>query len=307
MAVNVVVYNLDQYPGNPKTVVVDLESVVPLGNGGEDVWVVSSRTTATSSGTAGVASIQKLYIRDTKFGWIKSSGLKAGPYAVTGSRRHLRVAIDEDIGSAVEVALTSSSSLVGGEAVATDLQTAVNNLAKIGGSKEGNVSYLNAVVRFIDGRFEIVSGTAASSYVGVDRSSVVLADGTTTTGLLAELGFDISFTSQSMAANNIKQTSLASGYTSGTSLTVVNTGIVSTGDCIAITDGANVEYRGVTTANGVNITLASGMANDYAAGSLVQVLSLKEPSGELPSTYSKIDDYLKYAVSYIANQIDFSR
>ena len=302
MAVNVTVFDLLNNPNNPKTVTVDLASVVPLGNGGEDAYVLTSTTSATASGAGGVSAIQKLYIRDMRIGWSKSSGLKTGPYAVTGSQRHLKVAIDEDTGT--EVALTSSVTPVTGEAVASELQTKINALAKTGGAKVGNLSYLNATVRFVNGRFEILSGTSGT-YTGVDRSSVAVTDGTTTTGLLAELGFDIPITSEVLAGNAVGVTSLASGYVSGTSMTVTTAGVVSSGDAIVVTDGTNTAYRGVTTANGTTLTLSSGIGTSFAAGSMVQVLGMRDFSADPPPIYTDIDDLMKYAITYIANQINF--
>jgi hypothetical protein len=304
MAVNVSVFNLEEYPNNPKTVTVDLAELVPYGNGGEDSWVLSAVTSATASGGA---AIQRLYINHTKYGYAKSSGLKSGPYDVTNVQKHLKIAIDEDVGSAVEVALTVSALPIGGDAVARDLQNKINATARTGGAKAGNLSYLNAVVRFTNGTFEIVSGTAGQNYTGADRTSVTVIDGVTTTGLASELGFDIPFSSETLAGYQVKQTSLASGYSSGTSLTVTNAGIVSTGDCIAVTDGTNIEYRGVQTALGAAITLASGLSNTYAAGSLVQVLALRDPSGDPPGIYTRVDDYINSAINSIINQIDFSR
>lgn len=304
MAVNVSVFDLVNFPNNPKTVTVDLTELVPFGNGGEDTWVFSAVTSATASGGA---TIQRLYIRETKFGWAKSSGLKSGPYDVTSGQRHLRVAIDEDIGSAVQIALETSALPLGGNAIAKDMQAKISQTARPGGSKAGNLAYLNATVTFVDGVFEIVSGTASDTFTGSAKSSVAVADGTTTTGLAAELGFDIVFTSESLASAPPSVTSLASDYTSGTSLVIANSGAVVGGDCIAITDGTNTEFRGVQSGSGVNVTLASGLANAYSTGSLVQVLTLQDPAGVPVSAYTTIDDQVKFAVASIVNQIDFSK
>lgn len=305
MASNISVFDLDNYPSNPKTVSVDITEVVPYGNNGEDTWVFSATTTATASGGA---AIQRIYIRNAKWGWAKSSGLKQGPYDVTNAQRHLKVSIDESIGSGVEVALTANALPLSGSAVASDLQNKINATARTGGSKAGNLSYLNATVRYNSGFFEIISGTASDEYTGANRSSVSVADGTTTTGLAAELGFDISFGSETFASTQIKHTSLASPYTApSTTLSIVDSGRLSSGDCIAIMDGTNTEYRGVTTAAGTVITLSSGFSNSYVAGSLIQVLALQDPSGKPPAAYDTVDDLVKFAISSIANQIDFSR
>jgi len=52
--------------------------------------------------------------------------------------------------------------------------------------------------------------------------------------------------------------------------------------------------------------LSSGLDNTYAVGSLVQVLTEKEPSGQPPPAYTKVDDYIKFAIASIANQINFA-
>lgn len=306
MAVNVTVFDLENFPNNSKTVTVDVSELVPLGNSGEDTWVFSANTTATASGGA---SIQKLYVSNTRLGWAKSSGLKSGPYDVTGSQRHLKVAIDEAIGNGVEIGLDSSALPLGGDTVAKNLQRKINNTAKTGGAKEGNLAYLNASVEYTDGRFKIVSGNTSSDYTGSDRSSVAVADGTSTTGLAAELGFDIPITSEELAGDPVKNTSLASEYDpsgSNRDLTVVNGGLISAGDCIALTDGSNTEFRGVENAVSTAVTLNSGTNNTYAAGSYVQVLRLQDPSSTPPPAYEKIDDLIKFGISSIVNQIDFS-
>lgn len=302
MATNIPVFDLVNAPGTQKTVTVDLTEVVPTGNNGEDKWVFTVSTTATASGSA---SIQKLYIDNMKLGWAKSSGLKVGPYNITNTKRHLKVAIDEVIGSGVEVALTASDLPVSGEDVAKELQQKISNTAKTGGAKAGNLSYLNARVTFSNNVFSIVSGVASDTYSGTDRSSVVVADGTTTTGLAAELGFNIPLYSEVLDSTAVKETSVASTYTSPSTSLVITSAVVSTGDAIAITDGTNLEYRGVTTGGGTTLTLASGFSNSYAAGSKVQVLRMQDASAEPPAVYNTVDDYIKYGISYIVNQIYF--
>lgn len=304
MAVNVSVFDLVNFPNNPKTVTVDISEVTPFGNGGEDAWVFSAITTATASGSA---AIQRLYISQSKMGWIKSSGLKPGPYIVNGSQKHLKVSIDEDISQAVEIVLDENSVAIGGTSVAKNIQAKLNATALTGGAKVGNLAYLNASVQFVDGTFQIISGTASDEYTGITRSSVDVADGVTTTGLAAELGFDITFTTQGLATAPPIQTSLADPYTTGTSFTISTSGLISGGDCIAITDGTNTEFRGIESGSGANITLSSGLANPYAAGSLVQVLSVQDPGGQPVSGYQSVDDIVKFSIASIVNQIDFSK
>ena len=304
MAVNVSVFDLDNFPNNPKTVTVDLTELIPFGNSGEDTWVFSAITTATASGGA---AIQRLYLSKTKWGWAKSSGLKSGPYDVTASQKHLRVAIDEDSSNYVEIALDENALPLGGDVVAQNMQDKIQDAASSGGAKAGNLSYLNAAVRFTNGTFEIISGTASEFYQGVDRSSVWIGDGTTTTGLAEELGLDILFTSEDFASTQIKQTSLASDYTAAAGqMTVVNGALITGGDCIAITDGTNKEFRGIESVSNDLVTLSSGLGNSYSTGALVQVMQMQDVTGEPPPLYDTIDDYIKFAISSIVNQIDFS-
>jgi hypothetical protein len=304
MAVNVSVFDLVNYPNNPKTVTVDITELVPYGNGGEDTWVFSAITTATASGGA---AIQRIYISQNKVGWAKSSGLKQGPYTVNASQKHLKIAIDEDIGSAVEITLDENAVTIGGNAVAKDIQAKLSATAMTGGDKAGNLAYLNAVCRFVDGAFEIVSGTTSDVYTGSTRSSVAVADGTSTTGLAAELGFDITFTSEELASNPPVQTSLAAmASAAATSLTVTTAGVVAEGDAIAITDGVNTEYRGVESSIGSIVTISSGIDNGYAAGSMVQVLTMQDPAGKPVSAYETLDDVVKFSIASLVNQIDFS-
>ena len=303
MAVNVSVFDLENFPNNPKTITVDLTELVPVGNSGEDTWVFSAITTATASGSA---VIQRLYISTTKFGWIKSTGLNSGPYSITGSQRHIKVSVDEDISSGVEIALDTSGLGIGGDAVAMDLQAKISALASAGGAKIGNLAYLNVIVRHVNGVFEIISGSTSSVYTGSLRSSVAVVDGTSTTGLAAELGFDMPFSSETLAAIPPTETSLASNYTSGTAIVITTANGVLEGDCIAITDGTNTEFRGVENGIGINVTLSSGLANTYAAGSLIQVLKVQDPTGQPSPAHTNLDDIIKFAIASIVNQIDFS-
>jgi len=304
MAVNVSVFDLENFPSNPKTVTVDLTELVPFGNSGEDEWVFSAVTTATASGGA---AIQRLYIRRIKFGWARSSGLSQGPYDVTGSQQHLKVAIDEAIGSAVELTLDTSGTALGGDAVAKDIQDKLNAAASPGGPKAGNLSYLNATCIFENGVFKIVSGSTSEFYTGSSRSSVDVADGSTTTGLAAELSFNIVFTSESFVSDPPKQTSLAANYTGGAAgMTMATPNLVVAGDCIAVTDGTNTEYGGVLTSVGDGVVLCSGLVNSYSSGSLVQIMRLQDPTGEPSPAHTTIDDFIKFSIASIANQIDFS-
>ena len=63
MARNVTVYDLDNYPDNSKTVTCDQQSIVPIGYGGDEQWVLSFVTSAYSDNTNNTA-IQDIYVRE---------------------------------------------------------------------------------------------------------------------------------------------------------------------------------------------------------------------------------------------------
>lgn len=304
MAVNVNVYNLESFPNNSKIVTVDLSELVPYGNNGEDAWVLSANTTATAAGSA---VIQKMYISDTKWGWLKSSGINSGPYTINASQQNLRISIDEVIGSGAEITLATSALQLGGDTVAKDLQSKISSLALAGQVKEGMLSYLNVSVEYKNGRFIIISGTASSDYVGADSSFVEIADGVTTTGLAAELGFDIVFSSQTIAGEPVKSTSLTAVHTAPSAdITVAAPGVLAVNDCVAILDGVNKEFRHIDSIAGSVITLNANLANSYGVGTLVQVMDVRDPTGIPSPAYETIDEYIRFSLASLINQIDFS-
>ena len=91
MVVNVSVFDLQNFPDNPKTVTIDHLQVVPLGGGGDEKWVLSSSTIATASGST---TIQDIFIQDMKIGYSMSNGFDQGPFTVTGTQNTLQVSID---------------------------------------------------------------------------------------------------------------------------------------------------------------------------------------------------------------------
>jgi hypothetical protein len=68
MAINITVYDLINFPDNPKTITVDLKKVTPVGSLGDDKYVLSSISSATASGNA---SIQDSYVDYINVGWSK--------------------------------------------------------------------------------------------------------------------------------------------------------------------------------------------------------------------------------------------
>jgi len=86
MAVNVTVYDLDNYPDNGQTVTVDHATLVPMSYDGDEQWVISFSTAAYSD-NANLTTIQDIYVREVRAGWAKSSGLvgTGGKFTITPS------------------------------------------------------------------------------------------------------------------------------------------------------------------------------------------------------------------------------
>lgn len=303
MSTNVSVYDLENYPDNYKTVVVDHKQVVTTGGAGDEIWVLSASTTATASGSA---SIQDVFINKFIVGWTKSTAFNQGPYTISSSQKNLKVSINGS--TARSVSLTESAVPVSGDDVAADMQTQINALAAVGASEAGNLAFKNAWVTFDDGRFIIQSGSPTSSYLGSNRSSVVVSAGDTN-DVSVHLGFFAQVSSQDIANTSVSETYLSWPVVTSSGWTYVEVNdesVASTGDCIAVTDGTNTEYRYVSsTAAGV-ININAALSNDYAANARVQTLRLQDPESNPVSVFEDIDDATRYAISSLVNQIDFS-
>jgi hypothetical protein len=303
MATNVYVYDLDNYPDTAKTVVVDLKSVVTLGAGGDEQWVVSASTTATSSGSA---SIQDIFVRDTVLGWAKSNGIFQGPYTVNASQNTMKVSIN---GSTYRtITLTNQTLTVPGSSVAEDMQTKIQNLSITGQVEAGNLAFKNATVDFSDGKFTIKSGVNTPSYTGSNRSSVEVLPGASN-DISCHLGFFATNSSYSVASNSVRETYLDFPYTSVSGLTFIDVydpSVAATGNCIGITDGTNSEYRYVSSVTASSININAALTNNYAAYSRVQVLKFQDPDSVPASSFDSIDDAVRFAITGLVNQIDFS-
>jgi len=325
MAVNVTVYDLDNYPDNSKTVTTDQKALVPVGYEGDEQWVLSFTTSAYSDNTARTA-IQDIYVREMKAGWIKSSGFMGtgGKFTlVSGTSNQLKVKMDASAGATGQggyyvIELTPGVNL-SGDAIAADMETQIRaipdattwNTADAG----YNLSYKNTMVDFTDGRFWIVSGNVGKYYTGTSRSSVAVAKYSADT-CFVDLGFDLAISSQSVAGVSAKETLLASSYTHGTASMIIGTGTgVVAGDCMMITNGTTTDYFQVITVSGTTLTVptvASNVfdaipVNDYVASvSKVQVLRAQDPE-QVPFAYhSTVDSITRWGIMSITNSIDFS-
>jgi hypothetical protein len=303
MAVNVSLYDLIQYPDNPKTVSVDCKQVVPLGAYGDEKWVITATTTATASGSA---SIQDIIIRENMLGWCRSNGVNQGPYTVSAAQCKMRVSLNR--GAYREITLTVHPLTVPGATVAADMQSKIQELSITGGLEAGNLAFKNAVVEFDSGKFTIKSGTTASSYTGSSATSALVLPGSTY-DVSAHLGFFAATNSYTIASNSVSETYLTYGYVAvsgSTYMDVYDESVATAGDCFGITDGTNTEYRYVSSVVSGKINFNAAMTNNYAAYSRVQTLRLQDPESEPVSVFETIDDAVRHAIASIANQIDFS-
>lgn len=314
MAVNLTVRDIINFPGGTaKTVTVDVIQVVPKGGTpeeGDEKWVTSTTTTATASGGG---SIQSIFKNDMRRGWIDSSGLKGSVFDIVASTNDtIKVAIDEDISQGVDVTLTAGMAILG-EDVAQDLENKIQAEAVIGsgGGKIGNLSYLNAQVRFINGKFRIESGTVTNAFTGADKSSVAVADGDSNS-VLGTLGFDISLSSEDLAVRTIAETSVDSAYSTGDLLEVVSTANISAGDSVKVSNTSGqtqtVLISGTATGELYFVT-ESGTGTNLAIAAPVGTLvrKLQEVDTSVPvSAVNTVDKLYRFAIDSIVNQIDFS-
>lgn len=321
MATNVTVYDLESYPDNSKTVVVDQKTVVPVGYEGDEQWVLSFTTTAYSDNTSRTA-IEDIYVREMKSGWIKSSGLVGNIFTIGSSTKTLKVTMDKSTGYYIQ--LTEGTNLKG-DAIAIDMETKVRAIPDSGAwnstaDSDYELSYRNASVEFEDGKFWIIAGSMERYYTGDDvaRSSVeVTYSGADT--CYQVLGFDIPILSKTLAGVGVKEVLVASTYTAGATPLSINAGSgVVVGDALMITDGANVDYftalSGTTDTSIVIATTGvegyNGIANSYTvSGTLhakVQILKEQDPDKVPSQYYYTIDGVIRYGIKCISNQIDFS-
>lgn len=303
MATNISVYDINNYPDNPKTVTLDLKQVVPLGAYGDEKWVLTCVTSATASGSA---SIQDAITQYFMAGWAKSNGVNQGPYTISVTQKDLRVSINNS--TYRTISLTPQASPIVGSAVAAEMQSYIQGLAATGGLEAGNLAFKNAQVDFVDGRFIITSGSPSSSYTGSTRSSVDVLPGASN-DISVHLGLYAPATSEKIAGNTIYQTYVSFPYTSSSGLTVIDVASSSnfqSGDCIGVTDGTVTSYRYVSSVAAGVINVNAALASNYAIGSRIQTLRLQDPEGTPPSVFESIDDAARYMLAGIINQINFA-
>ena len=290
--------------------------VVPVGGSpeGDEIWISSSTTSATASGGG---SIESIFKNDVKRGFVRGKSVAAGLIDIQASTG-LKIAIDEDIGSGVDITLTVNETALPSD-VATDLEAKIKAEAELGGGggKTGNLSYLNVQVRFIDNKFQIESGTLSSTFTGSGKSSVVIAAPDSGTDVRSDLGLDILDSSETLAARQISETTLASSYSSGDILEVSSTAGFSSGTAIVVKDGTNSQIlatSGVGVADGLTASqirfvtqsgISTGLSNPYAADSLVRQLHEVDVADPI-SAVTTVDQLYRFSIDSMVNQIDFS-
>ena len=325
MAISISVQDLDNHPGVIKKVSIDLESVVQLGNEGDESFVLNVSTSAYSDNTLRTI-IQDLYVTEMRAGWCKSSGFagSSGKFYIDDTHKSLKIRIDATVsgidGSGYyEITLTPNddSTPITGEVIAAEIEEKIRALAdNLNVADTGfYAAYRNASVEYKNGKFWIVSGSVGSYYSGNNRTSVVVAPASTN-DCTEILGFDLPTTSHSLSNVAIKETLLNSNYTANTSTLNVNTGTgASAGKSFMITDGVNIEYftalSGTTDSSIIVATTTNNgytaIVNSYTANKAkVQLLREQDPEGTPTSWYTSIDQLIRFGIKTIANQIDYS-
>lgn len=305
MATTIYLRDLIFNPGVSKTASVDLTELVPSGNDGDEKWVTVVSTTAKDFNAA---SIQNIYGNCMKRGFSKSSGFLKGPYTVASPNNVLSLVID---GVSANVTLEEGINLTG-TAVASDIEDKIIAVGDGGGAQEGNLSFLAANCSFTDGVFKIESGTLSDKYTGTSRTSVEVASSGTVN---STLGFNLPTESSILTGRVIPESALATTFVaSGTSVVVSSAVQMEANRAYVITDGTNTDYFIATVVvSGTNtLTVAAGaIPHGYTvvsgtANVKVQMLAINDPDPEPKSPLVDLDAVVRFCISSIQRQIDFS-
>jgi len=315
--------DIDTYPGTVKKVAIDQVSVVPIGYDGDEQYVLTIGTSAYSDNVAKTA-IQTVYMADMVTGWCKSSGYAGtgGSFPLASGTSTFKIKIDATVSGSdgsgyYDVVLShNDGEFIQGSVVAADMQDKIRNLTVVTGDAGYALSYQNASVEYINGKFWIISGSLAKYYTGANRSSVLVASGTTN-DCTTLLGFDNSMTSMDRAALTVNQTLLAADYTADTaSMTVAQGTNIQAGTCCVIKDstGNSDTFQVVDRVDNV-LTIPTnganghtGISNNYevAYGAYIQILQEQDPDMTPESWFGSIDSIVRFGIKNVVNQIDYS-
>ena len=321
MAINIGTQDLDNYPGNSKTVTIDVASLVPTGYEGDEQIVLRIYTTAYSDNTARTA-IQDLYITEAKSGWIKSSGFKGSVFQLDSTHNTFRVKLDTTVSGwnqtgYYDVVLDHDDGAnLPGDQVASDMEEKIRAIPDgMQWSSADNgfiMAYKNCSVEFDNGKFKIISGSITDSYSGSNRSSVAVVSGTSN-DCMTWLGFDLPTSSEVLAGTQIREAQLTQDYPYAGDWTKIYTSGgtgAAAGDAMAITDGSNTEYFIVEStgpATGEFTVVSGSLSNSYSAyASKVQRLRMNDADFEPTSPYGNVDAIARYGIKNMVNQIDYS-
>ena len=316
MAINVTVRDIVNFPGGTaKTITLDIAQIVPNGGSpeGDEIWVTSSTTTATASGGG---SIQSIFKNEMKRGFLRGVPPATALLDIPSLAR-FKVAIDGLIGTGVDIELTEGTNLLSSD-VAQDIENQIREEAEIGGggNKIGNLSYLNAQVRFFNGVFSIESGTVTDTFTGPGRSSVTIAAPATGTDVRETLGLHLTVSSELLAARQLAETALASDYSVGDIIEVISTAGFTAGESFQIRDVDNsqlvlISGAGVSdglTASQIQFVTVSGeslgLANAYSTGAQIRKFHPIDTPDPV-SAVSTVDQLYRFAIDSTVNQIDF--
>jgi hypothetical protein len=317
MAINVTIRDIINFPGGTaKTITLDIAQIVPTGGTpeGDEIWVTSSTTTATASGGG---SIQNIFKNEMKRGYLRGVPPATALLDIPADAR-FKVAIDELIGSGVDITLTEGTNVLSSD-VAQDIETQIKNQSVIGGggAKIGNLSYLNAQVRFNNGVFSIESGTVTDRFTGSGRSSIIIDAPDLGTDVRQTLGLHLTVSSELLAARQLAETALAVDYTVGDIVEVVSTAGFTAGSAFEIRDTVNnqlVVISGAGVGDGLGVSeirfvsvsgVGFGLANTYATGAQLRKFHpIDQP--DPVSAISTVDQLYRFQIDSMVNQVDFS-
>ena len=322
MAINIGTQDLENYPGNSKTVTIDVASLVPTGYEGDEQIVLRVYTNAYSNNTNRTA-IQDLYITEAKSGWIKSSGFKGSVFQLNASENTFRISLDTTVSGYtgdgwynVELQYSTTGASLPGNQVAADMETKIRAIPfgnQWNTADDGYImAYINCSVEFSDGKFKIISGSISDSYSGLDKSAVAVSSGIAN-DCADLLGFDMSISSEELDSVQIKEAELLTNYTAGGSILYTSGGTgAQVGDAMAIKSAGpspSLEYFIVGDLNpsGSDITISGTLQNNYVAHQAkVQLLRMNDPEFEPTSPYGNVDAIARYGIKNMVNQIDYS-
>ena len=318
MAINVDLYDLENYPSNPKKGTVDIVQMVPAGYQGDEQFVLKFSTTAYSD-AANRTAISDIYVQEMVCGWSKSSGFAGtgGKFSITSISNKLRVQIDGCTGGSsgyYEIELDTGVNLPG-ETIASDIQIKLRNVSLDDVDASHRLGYRNAVCSFKNNKFYIQSGTVSSAFVGSKKSAVRVYTGSFTGSATVVLGFDMPIESEALASSVVKEVVTTSMFTVGDATLEVGNGLgVQDGDALVITDGVNMDYF-VAVSGTIDISIVvpnqanngfDAIKHNYSVGAKVQKLTAADPEYQPNSLMDTVDKISRWGVMSLINQIDFS-